>query len=178
MLEYDSKNLTKLINTNDSIGQQVYIYLSLPTNISKNDSIKVFKDLNQTFNNMEVVKLIYSDENKIYLQLLSEANELLAKNNERIESASSENIDVTQNSIWNNKKEGDYIKNVTKNGLIELNYVLKSYPPKQKPFDAAKGALMEDYQKHLENEWLIELKKKYSVEINKPVLDKLKTEIE
>lgn len=178
-LEYtSSKNLKTQVKESDSIDHKIFISLNLPKNISKNDSIKLFKDLNQTFSNMEVMKLIYSDENKIYLQLLSEANELLVINNERIVSASIEIIEVAESSKWNNKNEGDYIKNVTKNGMIELNYALESYPPKQKTFTEAKAELMEDYQKHLENEWLSELKKKYNVNINESVLNKLKLEIE
>lgn len=173
-----SEKIAEQIKINDSLGHRVFISLILPKNINKNDSIKLFEDLNQTFSNMEVVKLIYSDENKIYLQLLSEANRLLAENNERIESASTDIIDVSENSKWNNKNEGDYIKNVDKNGMIELNFIINSYPPKQKTFDEAKAELMEDYQKHLENQWLNELKKKYSVSVNELVLNKLKSEIE
>ncbi|WMN11952.1 peptidylprolyl isomerase [Marivirga salinae] len=174
----DSKKLKEQIKIDDSIDHKVFVGLSLPKNISESDSIKLFKDLNQTFSNMEVVKLIYSDENKIYLQLLSEANELLAINNERIESASTEIIDVLEGSKWDNKNEGDYFKNVTKSGMIELNYILESYPPEQKAFNEAKAELMENYQKHLENEWLTELKKKYNINVNESVLNKLKSEIE
>ncbi|WP_296620065.1 peptidylprolyl isomerase [Marivirga sp.] len=178
-LEYDNpQNLIKKIKLNDSIQEKIYFSLKLPKNIDKNDSVKLFEDLNQTFSNMEVVNLIYSDENKIYLQLLSEANELLALNNKRIESASTEIIELTENSKWNNKNEGYYIKNVTKNGLIELKYALKSYPPMQKTFDESRPELMEDFQKHLESEWLKELKQKYDVTVNEKVLNKINTEIE
>ena len=174
----ESKKINELIKTSDSLDYKIYISLILPENLSKNDSVKLFNNLNQTFSNMEVAKLIYSDENIIYLQLFSEANDLLAKNHERIESASTEIIEVSSGSKWMNKTEGDYFKNVIANGMIELNYAIKSYPPKQKTFEEAKTDLMEDYQQHLEQEWLNELKIKYNVTINKPVLDKLKSEIE
>jgi peptidyl-prolyl cis-trans isomerase SurA len=178
-LQYDkTQNLIKQIKLNDSIKGKIYLSLKLPRNITENDSTKLFEDLYQTFSNMEVVNLIYSDENKIYLQLLSEANAFLALNYERIESASTEIIELTENSKWNNKSEGDYIKNVTKNGLIELNYALKSYPPVQKTFEEARPELMEDYQNHLEAEWLKELKEKYEVKVNEKVLNKINSEIE
>jgi peptidyl-prolyl cis-trans isomerase SurA len=177
-VEYNKDlNLKDLCKISDDSENKVFVSLKITKNISENDSIKLLRDLNQTFSNMEVVKLIYSDENKIYLQLLSEANELLAENNDRIVSASTEVINVSEGSKWENKNEGGYIKTVTKSGMIELNYILKSYPPKQNTFNEAKTELMEDYQKHLENEWLKQLKKKYNVNINKPVLDKLKSKI-
>ncbi len=177
-IEYLESKTLEQIKIDYKKNQKVFISLVLPQNISESDSIKLFKDLNWTFSNMEVVKLIYSDENKIYLQLLSEANELLAKNNERIESASTEKIRTSEHSKWSGKKEEDFKVNVDKNGMIEFNYVLKNYPPQQKTYNEAKAELMEDYQKHLENEWLKELKKKYSINVNESVLNKLKEKIE
>ncbi|ADR21845.1 hypothetical protein MATR_05220 [Marivirga tractuosa] len=177
-LEYvDSKTTLKQIKIDDNGDHKVFISLVLPQNISERDTIKLFEDLNQTFSNMDVVKLIYSDENKIYLQLLSEANELLAKNNDRIESASTETIESLENSKWSGLNEGEFTKNVDKRGMIEFNYILESYPPKQKTLSEAKAELMEDYQKQLELDWLEELEKKYSVTINEAVLNTLKSEI-
>ncbi|MGM0579298.1 MAG: peptidylprolyl isomerase [Bacteroidota bacterium] len=178
-LEYDkSKNTLKQLNINDSSEKRVFISIKLPKNISQKDSIELFEDLNQTFSNMEVVNLIYSDENKIYLQLLSEANELLTRNIDSIESASTEVIEVSENSKWKNKSKGDYIKNVTQNGMIELIYSIKRYPPQQKTFDEARTTVMEDYQEHLEEEWLKKLKGKYEINVNKDILNKIKSEIE
>ncbi|HET8859474.1 peptidylprolyl isomerase [Marivirga sp.] len=178
-LEYNtSKKIAEKIQTADSIDAKVFISLKLPQNISQNDSLKLFEDLNNTFNNMEVVNLIYSDENKIYLQLLSEANDFLTLNNDNIESASTEIIELTENSKWNNKSEGEYIKSVAKSGMIELNYILKSYPARQESFEDARPELMEDYQKHLEKEWLNELKQKYKVVVNKNILNKINSQIE
>ena len=177
-IEYLESKTLEQIKIDYKKNQKVFISLVLPQNLSESDSIKLFKDLNWIFSNMEVVKLIYSDENKIYLQLLSEANELLAKNNERIESASTEKIRTSEHSKWSGKKEEDFKVNVDKNGMIEFNYVLKNYPPQQKTYNEAKAELMEDYQKHLENEWLKELKKKYNINVNESVLNKLKEKIE
>jgi peptidyl-prolyl cis-trans isomerase SurA len=178
-LEYDiTKKLSAQLQIKDNKEHTTFISLQLPEAISQNDSLKLYEDLNQTFNNMEVVNLIYSDENKIYLQLLSEANEQLAHYVESIDTASTEVIEVSENSKWNNKIEGEYIKSVAKNGMIELDFALQSNPPGQKTFDEARSALMEDYQKYLEKEWIDSLKEKYSVNVNEKVLNKLKSKIE
>ncbi|WKV13766.1 peptidylprolyl isomerase [Marivirga harenae] len=178
-LEYRMKmNLKDQLEQADSVDYKYYISLQIPENLGESDSLQLFEDLNQTFGNMEVVKLTYSDENKIYLQLLSEANELLAGNNKSVETASIEIIDVKQDSKWKNKTQGDYIKTVTQEGMIELNYAVESIPPKQKSFEEARAEVMEDYQKHLEDEWIRQLKEKYEVSVNESVLNKIKSEIE
>jgi len=46
---------------------------------------------------------------------------------------------------------------------------------KGKPFDEIRGVVISDYQNYLEKNWLNELKKKYSVSVNKEVLNKIKT---
>ncbi|SMG50654.1 peptidyl-prolyl cis-trans isomerase SurA [Marivirga sericea] len=173
-----AKQLSDQLQIKDNEEYATFISLQLPEAISQKDSLKLYEELNQTFTNMEVVNLIYSDENKIYLQLLSEANERLAQYNNSIETASTEVIEVSEHSKWENKIEGEYIKSVSKSGMIELDFGLKSYPPRQKTFDEARPALMEDYQKHLEKEWIETLKGKYSVNINEKVLNKLKSKIE
>jgi peptidyl-prolyl cis-trans isomerase SurA len=178
-LEYNGvKTLIEQLKSVDSSEFTYYLSLKLPKNLNQTDSIKLFEKLNLTFGNMEVVKLIYSDENKIYLQLFSKANELLVKNNESIVSASTEVTEVLESSIWQNKSAGEYIKSVTQDGMIELQYALESYPPRQKSFEEARAELMEDYQKHLESEWIEELKTKYNVSINDKVLIKIKSKIE
>jgi peptidyl-prolyl cis-trans isomerase SurA len=178
-LEYDlSKKLNTQLKINDSIDQKYYISLKIPKNIKESDSLKLFGDLNQTFSNKEVVNLTYSDENKIYLQLLSEANELLAHYNKSIESASNDIIDLSEDSKWKNKNQGDYFKSVTQKGMIELNYSIESFPSKQKSYEEARADVMEEYQKHLEEKWLNQLKEKYEVSVNETVLNKIKTEIE
>ncbi|WP_375579228.1 peptidylprolyl isomerase [Marivirga tractuosa] len=178
-LEYDkTTKLSKQLSIDNKDENKVFINLKIPENISQNDSLSLFKDLNQSFSNMEVVNLIYSDENKIYLQLLSEANQFLAANNSSIESASTETLEKSENSVWYNNSEKDYSKNVTKNGMIEFKYALESYPPKQKSFDEARPEVMEDYQKHLEKEWLEALSQKYTITVNEKILNKINSKIE
>lgn len=48
---------------------------------------------------------------------------------------------------------------------------------KGKPFDEIRGVVISDYQNFLEREWLKELKKKYSVTLNKEELNKIKTSL-
>jgi len=178
-LEYDNnQKLNGQLKINDTTKHTYYLSLKIPENINENDSINLFEDINQTFSNKEVVKLIYSNENKIYLQLLSEANEFLTGYNESIESASTEIISLTEDSGWQNKKPGQCIKNMTQNGLIELGVLLESYPQRLKTFKEARAELMEDYQKNLEEEWLNELRQKYKVTVNEQVVNKIKSKIE
>lgn len=48
---------------------------------------------------------------------------------------------------------------------------------KGKPFDEIRGLVISDYQNFLEKEWLKELKKKYSVTVNKDELNKIKASL-
>jgi peptidyl-prolyl cis-trans isomerase SurA len=53
-------------------------------------------------------------------------------------------------------------------------YIIKLYRNKeQKSFEDARGAVINDYQQLLEEQWVNELKNKYPVKINKKVLKKL-----
>ncbi|HEY9886495.1 MAG TPA: peptidylprolyl isomerase, partial [Vampirovibrionales bacterium] len=45
----ESKKINELIKTSDSLDYKIYISLILPENLSENDSVKLFKNLNQTF---------------------------------------------------------------------------------------------------------------------------------
>ena len=50
-------------------------------------------------------------------------------------------------------------------------FIQKKYPPGQpRSFEEAQGFVLNDYQEHLENEWIKALKKKYPVKINEEVL--------
>ena len=56
--------------------------------------------------------------------------------------------------------DGSYI-------LVDIHQVLPSSP---KELDEVRGKVISDYQNELESKWLIELKSKYSVKINKDIL--------
>ena len=52
--------------------------------------------------------------------------------------------------------------------------VLKEVPPIQKAFNEVKGRVINDYQVELEKDWLLNLRAKYKVAVNQPVLDNVK----
>jgi len=52
--------------------------------------------------------------------------------------------------------------------------VLKKVLSKQKDFKEVKGRVINDYQTQLEKDWLLNLRKKYKVEVNQAILDSVK----
>jgi peptidyl-prolyl cis-trans isomerase SurA len=50
----------------------------------------------------------------------------------------------------------------------------KIVPPTVKTLDEARGEVIADYQNHLEQKWIEELRNNYNIQINKEVLRKLK----
>ncbi len=57
---------------------------------------------------------------------------------------------------------------------VTFAYILKLYKAREpKKFEEAKGAVINDYQVYLENNWIAELKQKYQVKINKKVFKSL-----
>lgn len=69
-------------------------------------------------------------------------------------------------------KEGQFSsmsKNPNDNTVV-FAYVIKRYPERMpRDFDQAHGLVINDYQAWLEDEWIIELKKKYPVKVNAAV---------
>ncbi|MDH7444334.1 peptidylprolyl isomerase [Aquimarina sp. 2201CG14-23] len=55
--------------------------------------------------------------------------------------------------------------------------VVNIVPSRIKTFEEIKGKVINDFQEDLENKWLGELRKKYSVELNKKTLKKIKKEL-
>lgn len=58
--------------------------------------------------------------------------------------------------------------------IVKADKVLPAGP---KQFDEVEGRVLSDYQNELEQQWMAELHKKYSVEVNKKVFKKLKEEL-
>lgn len=50
-------------------------------------------------------------------------------------------------------------------------------PPTPKKFEEVKGKVISDYQNYLEEQWIIDLRKKYSIEVNDKILKKVKKEL-
>ena len=77
----------------------------------------------------------------------------------------------------NTKMEVGY-SNVTKNGdYYFATQILKILPAGEKTFDECKGKLVNEYQQYLEQHWVDELKKEFTVKVNKNVFEKLKNTI-
>lgn len=68
--------------------------------------------------------------------------------------------------VWNAEKPGNWNP---ANGFIMGNMI----EPEPKLLEEARGFHISDYQQHLEENWIIELRKKYTVEINRKALKKL-----
>lgn len=73
-----------------------------------------------------------------------------------------------QEGISEITKQGDYYF-VTK--------VLKVLPPGPKSFEECKGKVVNDYQQYLESNWVSELKKEFTVNVNQEVFQKVKMQI-
>ena len=75
-----------------------------------------------------------------------------------------------------NKQEG--ISPVTKQGdYYFATKVDKVMPATLKTFDECKGKIINDYQQYLEQNWVSELKKEYTVKVNQDVLEKVKKQL-
>ncbi|RAR75855.1 peptidylprolyl isomerase [Flavobacterium aciduliphilum] len=58
--------------------------------------------------------------------------------------------------------------------IVKINKVL---PPGYKTLEECKGKLVNDYQQYLENNWVNELKKEFTIHVNQDVFEKVKTQI-
>ena len=65
-------------------------------------------------------------------------------------------------------KEGDYYY------VVKTSKVLPAGP---KTLDEAKGRAINDYQQYLENNWVGELKKEFTVKVNNDVFEKVKKQL-
>lgn len=80
---------------------------------------------------------------------------------------------LPKQSVW---KTG--VSDVLKDG--NYYYVVKTaklLPAGAKTLDEAKGRVINDYQQHLENTWVDDLKKEFSVKVNTDVFDKVKKQL-
>jgi peptidyl-prolyl cis-trans isomerase SurA len=70
-----------------------------------------------------------------------------------------------------NYETGDFTNLKEENGRFKFYQILKVIPTSQKPLEEAKGRVISDYQEYLEKQWITQLKSKYTVSVNKDVLD-------
>ena len=74
------------------------------------------------------------------------------------------------------KKEG--VSDIIKDGeyffVVKVN---KKLPAGTKTLEETKGKVISDYQQYLEEKWVDDLKKEFTVKVNQPVFEKVKGEI-
>src|SRR6185436_10628250 len=61
--------------------------------------------------------------------------------------------------------------NFNKNGQVIFVDVKEVLAPQAKSLEESKGLVTADYQSYLEKNWIEELRKKYPVQVNEPVLN-------
>ena len=67
------------------------------------------------------------------------------------------------------------VSDVYKDGeFFFVNKVVNVMPAAPKTIDESRGRAINDYQQFLEDNWVVELKKEFKVEINKEVFERLK----
>ena len=66
---------------------------------------------------------------------------------------------------------------VQKDKYFYTTKVNKLLPEGQKTLEECKGKVINDYQQYLEENWVNDLKKEFTVKVNEPVFEKVKSEI-
>ena len=109
---------------------------------------------------------LYSVSKKVLEIIFNETDPLTLKITEGVfEKGENEHLDKVE---W---KPGTYT--LEKNGQIFYIEIKDIKEPRLKEFDEARGYAITDYQKHLEDLWIEELRKKYPVQINQEEVEKL-----
>lgn len=108
----------------------------------------------------EYIKSKLNQENKV---VISNKTGLFEKDYSLFSKTS--NLNKGINSIF---KDGEYFT------FIKVEEIL---PAQAKSLDECKGKLISDYQTYLEEHWVDNLKKEFKIEINQPILEKIKTQI-
>jgi peptidyl-prolyl cis-trans isomerase SurA len=78
------------------------------------------------------------------------------------------------NKFVDNVKWTKGIHSVTNNGYSSVVVITAVREPQPKPFDEVQGEMLTGYQEFLENSWVEQLKKKYTVKIHDPVLEEVR----
>jgi len=156
----------------DSVGLQKFyddhkenyvaneMYKVLKASSSKNDALEKVESLLKKKKTVEEIK---AKVNKGDVDVVIFSEEEIYKNN---------------NEILSGKKikKGEIISVKEKN-FHTLFLIKEIIPSRIKTFDETKGAVINDFQKKKEDEWLKELKSKYSIQINNETLEKVKKEL-
>lgn len=66
---------------------------------------------------------------------------------------------------------------ISKEDVNYFYYIEEVLPPQPKKLDDTKGLYIADYQNYLETKWIVDLREKYSIELNKKELERIKSEL-
>ncbi len=120
----------------------------------------------------------YSGKKEVHLQLFSPAADILGEVNvqvTKVESGVFETGEVFTDPVSTKSGESIIIKDENEFRLIN---VYESYEAKPLSYNEAKGELINDYQTHLENKWIEQLKAENTVVVNQDILSQVKKKIE
>jgi len=156
----------------------VYAQITLPN--SEDD--KVLKNIEEQLNNLSkyiiTLEPSYSDKKEVYLQLFCPASDILGEAYESILQVENGEFEVA-NLLGKDTsvKVGESILKKDENQFQLIN-VYEYYKSKPLSYKEAKSELINDYQEHLENEWIKQLKAENTVVVKQEVLKKVKDQIE
>jgi len=145
------------------------------TIIFSSGNIEIHGKLGQELLNIDTMKLI---DDSLFNEL---KNDMESEYNNK----SNLNLQITRNWYEQNSnpllddinwQKGKYSK--TANGRFHWIIIIDVLPRKQSELDEAKGLVISDYQRLLEEKWVKELRSKYSVEVNNSKLRDVYTELE
>jgi peptidyl-prolyl cis-trans isomerase SurA len=92
---------------------------------------------------------------------------------------------IINERIWNKGEDPEIdklqwitgLQSFIRNGLPSLILIKKTIDPVPLKFEAVQGEMMTGFQDYLENEWIKQLKEKYSVKIDSLVLEAVKKKL-
>ena len=92
--------------------------------------------------------------------------------------ASQSLLEVGATQLPKDTKSEVGVSEITQQGeYYFVTHVLKVIPESEKTFEECKGKIVNDYQQYLEQNWVNELKKEFTIKVNQPNFEKVKSQI-
>lgn len=145
------------------------------TIIFSSNNIEIHDKIGQKLLNIETLKLV---DDSLFSNLKSDMeSEYNSKSNLSLQ-ITRDWFEQNGNPLLDgiNWQKGKYSK--TTNGRFHWIIIIEVLPRKQSELDEVKGLVISDYQKLLEEQWVKELRAKYSVEVNNLKLRDVYTKLE
>lgn len=149
----DTAGLKQFYNTHAADFLQKATYKERNITISQSKSAK------------KIYKIILSNPN-ISNNVLKDKLSLLDEKNTTID-------EITHTVSSNNAIDMSIKKPIKKEDKFVITQQYQYTPQQPKPYDEIKGYVIAAYQEQLEENWINDLKAKYTVKINEPVLNKI-----